>query len=123
MGDSTGICKFQTVFNSPHAAKFEEFSELIRLTCGLELPQRLYWRRESVCTRQSAGFSANSVSRARTILSRTATTTNLWTSPWRRGAHIDREEFQGMLDEYYGHHGWDNEGVPSASTLQRLGVA
>ena len=31
-----------------------------------------------------------------------------------KGHHIDREQFQNMLDEYYVERGWDNEGcVPS----------
>jgi aldehyde:ferredoxin oxidoreductase len=28
-----------------------------------------------------------------------------------------------MLDEYYGLHGWDEEGIPKKSTLERLGLA
>ncbi len=27
-----------------------------------------------------------------------------------------------MLDEYYALYGWDNEGVPTQETLERLGL-
>jgi aldehyde:ferredoxin oxidoreductase len=27
-----------------------------------------------------------------------------------------------MIDEYYGHHDWDKNGVPTGKTLQRLGL-
>ena len=48
--------------------------------------------------------------------------------PCRRGAPdvvgrcIDREKFSIMIDEFYGHHGWDKEGVPTPETLERLGL-
>jgi aldehyde:ferredoxin oxidoreductase len=43
--------------------------------------------------------------------------------PLEKGAHIDRDRFQAMLDEYYAHHGWDRDGAPTAATLERLGIA
>ena len=120
--DAIGICKFQTVFNSPHAPKFEEFSDLIRLTCGLDLPpqdlmeageriyttERLYLNRLGI-TRQDDTLPDRYFDEAVDL-------------PLEKGAHIDRERFQGMLDEYYGHHGWDKGGVPLPSTLERLGM-
>lgn len=27
-----------------------------------------------------------------------------------------------MIDEFYEHHGWDNDGVPTSETLTRLGL-
>jgi len=38
------------------------------------------------------------------------------------GATIDREKFTKMIDEYYKHHGWDENGVPTPETLKRLGL-
>ena len=38
------------------------------------------------------------------------------------GATIDRKKFKKMIDEYYDHHGWDENGVPSTETLKRLGL-
>jgi aldehyde:ferredoxin oxidoreductase len=42
--------------------------------------------------------------------------------PAIKGAHIDREKFNKMLDEYYELHGWDKEGLPLPETLKRLGL-
>ena len=48
--------------------------------------------------------------------------------PCRRGAPdvigltIDKKKFTKMIDEYYEHHGWDANGVPSPETLKRLGL-
>jgi aldehyde:ferredoxin oxidoreductase len=41
--------------------------------------------------------------------------------PAIKGAHIDREKFEKLLDEYYELHGWDKEnGLPLPETLKRL---
>jgi len=40
-----------------------------------------------------------------------------------KGAFIDRNEFQKMLDEYYELHGWDKDGFPKKETLERLGIS
>jgi len=48
--------------------------------------------------------------------------------PTRRGApdvvgsRLDRKKFKKMIDEYYEHHGWDEQGVPRPETLQKLGI-
>jgi aldehyde:ferredoxin oxidoreductase len=39
------------------------------------------------------------------------------------GLSIDREKFIEMRSEFYGHKGLDEEGVPTAETLERLGIA
>ena len=42
--------------------------------------------------------------------------------PSVRGKTIDREKFTQMIDEFYQHHGWDENGAPTPETLQRLGI-
>ena len=42
--------------------------------------------------------------------------------PKARGKTIDREKFEGMLDEYYELHGCDSEGHPTKETIERLGL-
>ncbi len=39
-----------------------------------------------------------------------------------RGKTIDRGKFNDMIDEYYALHGWDENGVPTPETLERLGL-
>jgi aldehyde:ferredoxin oxidoreductase len=42
--------------------------------------------------------------------------------PLIRDRAIDREKMTKMVDEFYEHHGWDNNGVPTKETLKRLGI-
>ncbi len=39
------------------------------------------------------------------------------------GAVIEKEKWDAMLDEYYDLRGWDREGVPKDSTLERLEIS
>jgi aldehyde:ferredoxin oxidoreductase len=39
-----------------------------------------------------------------------------------KGAALDLEKYNGMLNAYYVKRGWDNQGIPKLSTLQRLGL-
>jgi len=39
-----------------------------------------------------------------------------------KGIKIDKRKFEEMLDEYYTLHGWDNNGIPTEETLQKLGI-
>jgi aldehyde:ferredoxin oxidoreductase len=36
------------------------------------------------------------------------------------GTTIDRKKFKKMIDEFYQHHGWDENGIPRPETLKRL---
>jgi aldehyde:ferredoxin oxidoreductase len=42
--------------------------------------------------------------------------------PTVRGAHIERDKFTKMIDEFYQHKGLDENGVPTPETLKRLGL-
>lgn len=39
-----------------------------------------------------------------------------------KGQVLTEEMYQGMLDEYYGERGWDEDGVPTEETIERLGL-
>ena len=39
-----------------------------------------------------------------------------------KGASLNHEDFDKMLDEYYAVRGWTREGVPTPATLKRLGI-
>ncbi|WP_251341519.1 aldehyde ferredoxin oxidoreductase family protein [Haloplanus halophilus] len=39
------------------------------------------------------------------------------------GRTVDREAFEAMLDAYYAARGWSADGVPTAGTVERLGLA
>jgi aldehyde:ferredoxin oxidoreductase len=42
--------------------------------------------------------------------------------PVVRGRCIDRDKFKIMVDEYYQHHGWGKDGVPTKKKLKELGL-
>jgi aldehyde:ferredoxin oxidoreductase len=39
-----------------------------------------------------------------------------------KGATLDRTKFDTLLDMYYAKRGWDNRGIPTHSTLEKLGL-
>ncbi len=39
-----------------------------------------------------------------------------------KGSSLDREKYDSMLQVYYNKRGWDNRGIPTKTTLMRLGL-
>ncbi len=122
--DSLGTCKFQTVFLAVHAPKWEEYSKLIYLVSGMqystpqlmEIGERIYTIERMFNIRE--GFSRKDDTLPERYFEE-ATPIGL---PRVKGLKIDREKFKKMLDEYYALHGWDNNGIPTNETLQKLGI-
>jgi aldehyde:ferredoxin oxidoreductase len=119
-----GICKYHTAFLSPDMPGFDDFSEMLRLNTGLEIPAVEIW---------------NCADRAYTLEKlfnlREGATAEDDRLPERyldepvpdgpedvSGRAIDREKFGEMLAEYYRIHGWDADGVPTGKTIQTLGL-
>ncbi|MBN2125424.1 MAG: aldehyde ferredoxin oxidoreductase family protein [Deltaproteobacteria bacterium] len=120
--DSLGFCRFQTVFSSPHAPQYRQFSRLIALASGLSIPTReLRTVGERVCTLERMLLAREGCTRRDDTLPRRYFDEPIPEGP-AKGAFISRTGFQGMLDEYYALHGWDREGVPCGRTLKRLGL-
>ncbi|MDP2646854.1 MAG: aldehyde ferredoxin oxidoreductase family protein [Desulfobacterales bacterium] len=115
--DSLGNCRFQTVFNSPHAPQYREYSELIRLSTGLEMPvEQLKETAERIYTTERLLLIALGVgSRKDDLLPAGWMTVE---GPTR----IDRDQYEKFLDQYYALHGWDAQGRPTPQTLERLGL-
>jgi aldehyde:ferredoxin oxidoreductase len=40
-----------------------------------------------------------------------------------KGAHLDYDSYNKLLDYYYEIRGWDARGVPTRETLERLGLS
>ncbi|MFX1573403.1 MAG: aldehyde ferredoxin oxidoreductase family protein [Promethearchaeota archaeon] len=122
--DSLGTCKFQTVFLAVHAPKWEEFSKLINLATGMQfsnsqlmdIGERIYTIERMFNNRE--GFSRKDDTLPERYF-KEATPIGL---PRVKGIKIDKEKFENMLDEYYTLHGWNNNGVPTTETLQKLGI-
>ena len=40
-----------------------------------------------------------------------------------KGAKLDKSKYEAMLQMYYKKRGWDNRGIPTKSTLSKLGLS
>ncbi len=122
--DSLGICKFVTHgFNSPHLLGYDHFCDLIAAAAGLKFtPESLREvGRRALDTERliNADFG---LSRADDTLPK-----RYFDDPMparkTKGHHVDREQFQRMLDEYYEERGWDADGrVPTERQAEIEGL-
>ena len=122
--DCLGICKYHTKFLSPNNPAFKEWPELIKLITDLEFtPQEIWTIAERAYNIERLfnireGFSRNDDM----LVDRYFEEPTPEGLDVVKGKTIDRKKFEKMIDEYYGHHDWDNNGVPTDKTLQRLGL-
>jgi aldehyde:ferredoxin oxidoreductase len=121
VSDCLGVCRFVTRgFNSPHLLGYEEFCELIAAATGFEYtPEtlRAVGRRTLDTERLiNADFG---LTRADDTLPKRYFDEPM---PARKtqGHHIDRAQFQNMLDEYYMERGWDNNGRLPAERIAEI---
>ena len=126
--DCLGICKYHTVFLGATLPNFEDWPKVIYYNTGLEFTPEEIWTVAERCNNLERlfnlreGLTRNDPVKGDTLNHR------YFDEPCRRGApdvigaRIDRDKFNTMLDEFYEHHGWDKDGVPTAATLKRLGL-
>jgi aldehyde:ferredoxin oxidoreductase len=126
--DCLGICKYHTVFLGATLPNFEDWPEVIYYNTGLEFTPKEIWDAAERCNNLERlfnlreGLTRNDPKKGDTLNHR------YFDEPCRRGApdvigkRIDRDKFNVMIDEFYEHHGWDKEGVPTSETLTRLGL-
>jgi len=120
VADCMGMCRFVTRgFNSPHLLGYQEFCDLISASTGYDYtPESLREvGRRTLDTERliNADFG---LTRADDTLPK-----RYFDEPMparkTKGHHIDREQFQMMLDEYYAERGWDADGrVPPAKQAE-----
>jgi aldehyde:ferredoxin oxidoreductase len=127
--DCLGICKYHTLFLGATLPNFEDWPKVIYYNTGLELTPEDLWEIAERCNNIERlfnlreGLKRNDSEKGDTLNHR------YFDEPCRRGApdvigaRIDRVKFDKMIDEFYAHHGWDQEGVPTKKTLARLGLA
>jgi len=123
VSDSLGICRFQSVFSSPHGLGYHHFSRLIDLAAGLHLtPMEIKKTGERIYTLERLMIAGEGISRSEDTLPERYFEEPIPEGP-SKGEVVCREEFSRMLDEYYTLHGWDEEGIPTNRTLKRLGLS
>jgi aldehyde:ferredoxin oxidoreductase len=119
--DSLGVCRFMTVFSSPHAPQYKEFSDLIYLSSGRRISEEdLKTNGERICTLERRMLTFWGMNRKQDHL------------PFRyfepvpegpaKGHQMDPISFNKMLDEYYQLHGWDENGRPTEEGVKRLEI-
>lgn len=120
--DSLGFCRFLTVFSSPHAPQYSQFSRLIGLSTGLVMTlKELMTIGERIYTLERTMLSQDGISRKDDTLPQRYFKEPIPEGP-AHGEVILEKEFNEMLDEYYRLHCWDKNGVPEKKSLKRLGL-
>ncbi len=122
--DCLGICKYHTTFLAATGPNFEEWSRVLYYNTGLEMSPVDIW------TVAERAYNMERLFNLREGLTRKDDWLNdrYFDEPTTRGIPavqgrtIDREKFAKMIGEYYEHHGWDENGVPTPETLKRLGI-
>jgi aldehyde:ferredoxin oxidoreductase len=122
--DSLGICKYHTTFLGATHPNFEEWSKLIHLITGLEMSPLDIWTAAERANNLERMFNLREglTRKDDWLVDRYFDLPNPLGMPSIRGLSIDREKFTKMIDEFYQHHGWDENGVPTEETLKRLGL-
>jgi len=120
--DSLGFCRFLTVFSSPHAPQYKEFSKLIALSTGLVFtPEELKTIGERIYTLERTMLVKDGMTRKDDTLPKRYFDEPISEGP-AQGEVILRDAFDKMLDEYYRLHRWDERGVPKKENLKKLGL-
>ncbi|MFC2005098.1 aldehyde ferredoxin oxidoreductase family protein, partial [Chloroflexota bacterium] len=122
--DCLGICKYHTIFLGPNFPNFEEWSRLLYLNTGLEMSPLDIWNVADRCYNIERLFNIREglTRKEDHLVDRYYDEPTTRGVPAACGKTIDREKFEKMLDEYYEHHGWDGNGVPTPETLKKLGI-
>lgn len=126
--DCLGICKFHTVFLGATLPNFDDWPKVIAYNTGLELTPEEIWTIAERCNTLERLFNLREGLTRDDPVKGDTLSHRYFDEPCRRGApdvvgaRLDRDKFAAMIDEYYQHHGWDHEGIPTAATLARLGL-
>ncbi len=121
VSDCLGICRFVTRgFNSPHLLGYQEFCDLIAAATGLEYtPDSLRAIGRRVLDTERLINADFGLTRLDDTLPKRYFDDSL---PARqtKGHHIDRRQFEHMLDDYYVERGWDREGCVPAERAAEI---
>jgi aldehyde:ferredoxin oxidoreductase len=120
--DALGVCRFLSVFSSPHAPQAQQFSELLYHAFGKNYSSQDLWDvGERICTLERLILIGNGLGKRDDTLPSRYFDEPVQEGP-AKGEVIDRSQFNEMLEDYYYLHGWDKRGVPREAALKRLGL-
>ncbi|MDY6911549.1 MAG: aldehyde ferredoxin oxidoreductase family protein, partial [Chloroflexota bacterium] len=120
--DLLGICKFLTKgFLSPNMLDYEDYAELTNAAADMNItPVEMETCAERVITLERMFNIREGLTRKHDTVPERFFEEKSTNFGSMGGNRIDRDSFNLMLDEYYKLHGWDQEGVPTAETIERL---
>jgi aldehyde:ferredoxin oxidoreductase len=119
--DAVGICKFICHgFNSPHLIGYEQVRQFLKAAVDLEFEiQELQEVGQRIIDTERILNLRFGLTRADDSLPK-----RYFDDPaplkTAKGHHIDREQFEVMLDRYYSLRGWDNQGLVSQERVTEL---
>ena len=126
--DCLGICKYHTMFLGATLPNFEDWPKVLYYNTGLEFTPEDLWNIAERCNDIERLFNLREGLVRHDPEKGDVLNHRYHDEPCRRGAPdvigatIDREKFEKMVDEFYSHRGWDQNGVPTPETLKRLGL-
>jgi aldehyde:ferredoxin oxidoreductase len=126
--DCLGICKYHTVFLGATHPNFEDWPKVIYYNTGLEITPEEIWEIAERSNNVERLFNLREGLQRTDLKKGDMLNHRYFDEPTRRGApdvvgsKLDRKKFKKMIDEFYQHHGWDENGVPTPETLKRLGL-
>jgi aldehyde:ferredoxin oxidoreductase len=122
--DSLGLCYFVYGWYDLSIGNPDELAEMLYLATGIEMNGDELHRWGLRCHTLERHFSHihGGYTRADDRLPERFYQSAISSGPYR-GAHLDQQEVERMLDEYYTFLGWDIEtGLPTQETLKGLGL-
>jgi len=119
--DALGICRLQTMEIGFETAHYEDVYELItgrKLSWPemLEISERIWHLTRQFNAKHIDGFGRSADFPPRRLMEDPVTT-----GP-NKGRFLKREILDKLLSEYYEKRGWDQNGIPTAETLERFGL-
>ncbi len=122
IGDALGVCRFVTKWLSPGLLGFKELAEAVSAVTGEEwTPEKLMEVGERISNLERLFLIREGLGR------KDDRVPERFHEPWQygfqKGSCIEKEKFEKLLDEYYQEHGWDQQGIPTRETLERLELA
>jgi len=126
--DCLGICKYHTTFLGATLPNFEDWPKVIYYNTGLELTPTEIWEIAERCNNLERLFNLREGLTRNDLVKGDMLNHRYFDEPCRRGApdvvgkKIDKNKFIKMVDELYGHKGFDKNGIPKPKTLKRLGL-
>lgn len=126
--DCLGICKYHTTFLGATLPNFEDWPKVLFYNTGMEMTPKEIWDVAERCYNIERLFNLREGLKRDDLKKGDMLNHRYFDEPCKRGAPdvigktIDRKKFKKMIDEYYEHHGWDENGVATKETLKRLGL-